>query len=65
MEEEMDYVALVKDAALLGLAVGVIVMGAYMLYHLGRFMFVLAPAITAAAASAPVVQSPSFGFKQA
>lgn len=62
----MDYSALVQDAALIGLAVGVIAMGAYILYHLGQYTLVLAPAIAAAAASAPImVQPPAFGFRQA
>lgn len=54
----MDLEALMKDAALIGLAVGVIAMAAFILYTYGQYM--LRPAVSVAAATANVVP---FGFQ--
>jgi len=52
----MDLQMMLKDAALLGLAVGVFVMAAVLLWEMGAYL--LKPATTVAAA----VAKPPFGF---
>ncbi len=56
----MDFEQLVKDAAIFGIAVGVVAMAAFIAYYVAQYF--LRPAVAVAAATA-VTPSVGFGFQ--